>query len=231
MGMLRYIFSLSFLLCGFLSLAQVAPDTASFQPKEKVDWKPSLIRVGYDLGSTALTLTSSTHQRQELMAEVDFGNWFVVGEVGAHSINRGDGYDYSSVGNYWRVGLDKNLTPKLPGRHIVSVGFRYASSGFDEALDYAGYSFRNANMTASWVEITSGIRMKLWKQLYLGYQLRLRGFKRLSSESGELETFDVPGFGRNKRSGNTVRSGGVGFSYYIYWTIPFREKELVPEAN
>ncbi len=231
MEMSRYIFSLVFLSASCWVFAQSLPDSVTVKDKEEIDWTPSLVRFGYDLGSTALTLASSPHQRQEIMAEMDFGKWFFVGEIGSQAIERGEVYNYRSAGNYGRIGLDKNLTPKLPGGHVVSAGFRYAFSNFRETMDYAGLRVENSDLLATWMEVTTGIRMKLWKQLYLGYQLRLRGFKRISDEEGKLQTFDVPGFGRNKRSGTTVRNGGVGFSYYVSWTIPFREKEGIPDED
>lgn len=227
MVILRSFFNAIFLLVGLTLSAQSPADSVA---KEKIDWKPSMIRIGYDLGSAALTLSTPSHFRQEVMTEIDFGNWFFVGELGRQSTIRGKDYSYQSEGNYWRVGFDKNLTPKLSGGHVVSAGFRFARTSFDDALDYETYSVSNQSLTAGWVEFTTGIRMKIWRQLFLGYQLRLRGFKQLSEEEGSLQTFDIPGFGRNKRSGNTVRNGGVGFSYYIYWTIPFRDKQTPEQA-
>ena len=141
-------------------------------------------------------------------------------------MSRGQDYGYQSAGRYWRIGVDKNMAPQLPDGHVVSVGFRYARSRFDEELTYAGSTWRNDRMTAAWLELTAGIKVRLWRQLFMGYQLRLKSFKRLSEEQGAIQTYDIPGFGRNKKSGQSVRNGAVGFSYYVYWTIPFREKQV-----
>ena len=206
--------------------AQSVVDTTHQKVKEPIDWKPSLVRLGYDMGGLGLSAVGSGHVRLEGMAEIDISNWFAVVEGGYQSTQRGLNYTYQSSGTFWRIGADKNLTPKLPGGHVVSFGFRYARSSFQETFEYGGFNTSNPSLTAGWLEMTSGIRMKLWRQLYMGYQIRLRGFKRTSDDLGPLQTYDIPGFGRNKKSGLTVRNGGVGFNYYVYWTIPYRQKQL-----
>ena len=230
--MLRYSFSVTLLLFCWVSFAQqlpqASPDSIRKPYQEPIDWRPSRIRFGVDIANLTNSLIDPDISSFEGMAEIDFGNWYFVAETGSKTILRGVDYAYKSVGDYWRVGADVNMIPSSPGRHVLSVGFRYGRSHFDEQLfdPTQGIRVNNANINASWIELTSGLRMKLWRQLYLGYQLRLRGFKSLSDESGDLQTYDIPGFGRNKKSGTSVTRGGFGFNYYVYWTIPFRDKKI-----
>jgi hypothetical protein len=225
----KYFFSLLVILVGFGAVAQKTSDSLRRPPKEPIDWKPSMFRAGLDIGGMGMTLVTEHRTRYEGMLEMDLGKWFLVGEMGSQSIERGEDYHYRSSGNYWRIGVDKNLTTKLTEGHAVSFGLRYARSQFEEQYEDSGLSAQNLGMSAGWVEITTGIRMRIWNQLFMGYQLRLKGMKRLSNENTSLQTYDIPGFGRNKKSGQTVRTGGVGFNYYIYWTIPFREKKVLSD--
>ena len=231
--MLRYTFSLIGVLGVLWVSAQATSakeqaDSVKKSQKVPIDWNPSLVRFGGDIASLATTMLDNNRAVAEGMAEIDFGNWFLVGEIGRESILRGESFSYDSKGNFWRVGADVNMIPFSPDRHVFSVGFRYGQSTFNETLidPLQSFSTSNLNLKASWLELTGGLRMRMWKQLYMGYQVRLRGFKRLSDEETMLQTFDIPGFGRNKRTGTSVRNNAFGFNYYIYWTIPFREKKI-----
>ncbi|MFT4738256.1 MAG: hypothetical protein ACJAZM_002844 [Cyclobacteriaceae bacterium] len=201
--------------------------------KKPRDWKPSMIRIGYDLANQANSLVNPDRSGFQGIAEVDFDRFFVVGSFGQATIRRGENYNYQSQGSFWRVGIDKNLTTALTDRSVYSFGFRYARSRFDESIDMLDGSsvVSNSALTASWVEITTGLRVRVWKELFMGYQIRLRTLKRLSDELGPLQTYDIPGFGQNKSSGNTVRNAAVGFNYYVYWTIPFRDKTPLPKSK
>lgn len=235
---LRYIFSGLFLFVSWFGFSQsistsTTTDSIRQPVKIPIDWKPSRIRFGGDVAALTSTLLDNNRSIGEAMAEMDLGNWFIVGEIGRESITRGESFTYTSTGNYWRLGADVNLIPSSLSRHVMSIGFRYGRSTYDESLsDFSnGINVINPTLNAGWIELTGGLRARVWKQLYLGYQLRLRGFKRISDEDTVLQTFDIPGFGRNKRTGTSVRTNAFGFNYYVYWTIPFRDKKVPPKKT
>jgi hypothetical protein len=194
-------------------------------------WKPSFIRFGVNTSGLFQTAVLSDRDLLEGMFEIDFHKYFLTVEGGIDRISRSGSFDYSSQGTFFRVGIEQNLIPYSINRNVITVGLRYAYTSFSDEITFSSRNvfqegniqFRNEALTASWLETGIGLRGRIWKNLYMGYQLRVKLFKRVQGE-GVLETFDVPGFGKNKRNGEDIRTSTVGFDYFIYWTIPFRDK-------
>ncbi|MDH5610376.1 MAG: DUF6048 family protein, partial [Cyclobacteriaceae bacterium] len=152
---------------------------------------------------------------------------------------RGQSFDYRSQGQFWRVGLDKNYMAGSREGNVVSLGLRYAEAQFSDQIRYLADSLylngayqpafpielNNAQLKARWLEMTAGMQVKLWHHLSVGYQFRYRFAKKVTGDDW-LEPYDIPGFGRHKKSSTLVKKNTVGFTYYLYWTIPFREKPL-----
>ena len=54
-------------------------------------------------------------------------------------------------------------------------------------------------MIGTWAELTSGIKVKVWKYFWLGATARFKFGLDLDG-NGPLQSYDVPGFGRNINS-------------------------------
>jgi hypothetical protein len=112
-----------------------------------------------------------------------------------------------------------------PDRNMFFLGFRYGQSKFDETINY---SFTDSNfgdfqksvttsqVTGRWGEITAGLRVKIWKGLWMGYTARLKFAPGTSSTPGVVP-FDIPGYGRAEKSTYW------GLNYQVFWKIPFRK--------
>jgi len=193
------------------------------------DWRPSSLRAGVDVVGFGRTLLSDTYARQEFQADIDFNSYFLVVDVGREEMDHsGEGFNHTTNGAFYRVGIDVNMTPYNANRDLAFFGLRYAHASFDEALAFnyeAPYwgpeqvGVSNNGIASNWMEAVIGIKVKLWRQFYLGYTLRAKIFNNISG-AGSLVPYAVPGYGVVRDSGN------VGFGYHLYYRLAFRDKAV-----
>ena len=131
-------------------------------------------------------------------------------------------------GNYWRLGADVNLLKKDPDRNMLFFGLRYARSSATEQIIYNGtdpyfgnvqYQITNSAVVGSWGEMVAGLRIKVWKEFWMGFTSRLK-FGLAVRGAKELSPYYTPGYG--------VIGDGItwGFNYQVFWRIPFdRQKK------
>ena len=186
---------------------------------------PRAIRVGTDVLALMLGIGSTKYAGWELNGDVDCGRYYLAVDVGGsgREYDYSTGGTYNNQGNYWRAGIDANLLRTDPDRNMFFMGFRYAhSSGHERATvistdPYFGTTelqLSNPNVTAQWGELTTGLRVKIWKEFWMGFTARMK-FALSVKGNTSFNSYDVPGYG-------TVVSGlNWGFNYQIFWRIPF----------
>lgn len=227
------------ILCSAQDKIEVEPDTISIsldpkkqkKIKEKIerDFKPSAINFGLDVLGLARTSLSTGFTRIEAQGDIDIDKYFFVLDLGheATSISNSD-FSYSNSGNYFRAGIQANIMPYNPNRDFLFVGLRYARSQFSDEIVFQNefdkwgekiFSYKNNGLTAHWWEVTLGMKVKVLERLYFGYTIRYKLAKNISG-FGELIPRNLPGFGR------ADKSSSAGFSYYILYHLPFRDKPI-----
>ncbi len=211
--------------------AQVADTT-------KKDWSPSFFLVGVDV-IAPLSSFSPDILGFEVGASVDFYDyWFLHGELGSKTRTRSFSYDYESSGTYYRIGFMRNILTTSRNENILGFGLNYAESAFTNKLYYLKSNdfymniendLEDEGVRARWLELTGTLNVRIWKQLYFGYTIRYKFLKQISNED-EIETYDIPGYGRNKKSGTEFKNSNFGLNYYLIWKLKFREKQTkMPE--
>ena len=225
---MKYIFSIVFFFITGLSVLGQAGRYA-----------PSSIKLGADPGTLGYMLFSEKRGFFEAEADIDIDRFFIVGNYGFSDYLLDEPtYRYESNGSYLRLGADINFMHQDPNLNIAFFGLRYASSSFDEKLDYntqaviqseTGWpntqeTVTNTNAKASWFEMVTGMKIRVVKQLYMGFTLRYKLFMKVRQVE-ELRTYYVPGFGKN------VSSSAFGFNYYISYRLPFRKKIIYTDEN
>jgi len=231
--MWRYIVS-GFLLFATLSTtAQVQPevDTTGVRPakppKEKKQAKefiPSGVMIGVDVFNIGRSIWEDELTQQELQLDIDSRHYHVtLGYGTAETQRQSDISSYSNDGNYWRVNIETNFLYSTERKSNLFVGLGYGRSKFDdlfvsETEDAFGTTLitsRNSGATARWFELTTGTKIHIWKQFYMGYTIRYKFLKKVNFE--QLIPNDIPGFGENREDDKDQ----FGFNYYLYWRIPF----------
>jgi len=222
---LKYLLS-SLLM--FLFLGLNAQDKKQAGDSLKRIQMPTGVRIGTDLIAIGKTIFDSPQTGWELNADTDFGRYYLALDYGKSSRKDSleNGY-YENDGRYIRVGVDINFLLTDPDKNMFFLGFRYGRSSFSEQLtyDYSADEFgpglkniANTNAKAGWGELTIGLRVKVWKAIWMGYTARLKFLPGVKGNP-EFETYDIPGYGK------TFKSTYYGFNYQIFYRIPLRKEK------
>lgn len=205
---------------------------------------PTGIRIGTDVIALIKSNTQNNFTGWEVNADVDFNRFYLTVDYGAWGRNFSYFYEdtvadltyqsaYKNDGRYWRVGVDVNFLVKDPERNMFFLGFRYGRASFSEEMsvlthdkiwgDYSG-DFNNPAVKSHWLELTSGIRVKMYKFIWMGYTARFK-FGLKNEGQNEMLSHDVPGYGR------TDKETAWGFNYQIFFRIPFRPMPPLPPSK
>ena len=201
------------------------------QDTVKISYLPTGIRVGMDLLSIIKTRTDETFRGYEVNADLDFHKYYLAADYGTSGTNYySDTRQYEMSGSYFRLGADINILKKDPDKNVIFFGLRYAQSIFSESMTTTVndtiwgttglMTYANPNAKAHWLELTGGLKVKIWKGFWMGYTARYK-FGLSISNTTEMVSKDVPGYGVN--NGSTW-----GFNYQLFWRIPLRKVKSVP---
>ena len=81
------------------------------------------------------------------------------------------------------------------------------------------YGGANNNVRGRWFELNAGMKVNIWKSLYMGLYRAITSFLRnLEGESGVLTPYEMPGYGVYEKKSR------IGFNYQIFWRFPLKEK-------
>lgn len=228
--MFRYFFSL--LAIGWVLQAQ-AQEEPPPQKKIRIDTVPkSYLPTGLRIGTDVLALIRSkdnSFKGWEVNFDTDLYRYFVTVDYGYWATNQllGNGR-YSNSGHYLRFGADVNFLLKDPEKNMFFLGMRYGIASFNESVQYSNsamysgfgtnsYSRSNGNLNGHWIEITTGLRVKIVSGFWMGCTARLK-FAPAVSGFGQLQPYDMPGYGI------VEEAPYWGFNYQVFWRLPFKTK-------
>lgn len=197
-------------------------DTARVDTVRKL---PTGIRFAYEAIGPGKTLAGSDIRATEFAFDTDFGKYYLTAEVGTSQRTMAlSGGSYSNNGTYLRIGADVNFLRKDPDRNMFFLGARYARATYDEQVSYLsttefGEQLRNVsnkNVSAGWLELTAGLKVRVWKIFWMGYTARMKFAPSTPSDS-PIIPYEIPGYGL------TFKKPWWGFSYYLMVRIPFKK--------
>jgi len=188
---------------------------------------PTGIRVGTDLLAIGKGFYTDYFKGWEINVDADiYRRYYATFDYGSWTANYtlGNGMYYSD-GRYFRVGVDINFLLKDPERNMFFIGFRRAHTNYSDYTDYSytdpsfgviNIHAANPNPVANWNELTCGLRVRVWKFIWLGATGRIK-FSMYAKNQWELVSYEVPGYGR------TFKNNWYGLNYQIFVRIPVRE--------
>lgn len=211
---------LLFILLPLLGFAQQ-------EKKDSVQVKTSLYGfwLGTDLSKAAVSLFDDERKFYEVNAAADFGRFILNADLGSGTAEEsGELGAFRSEGTYWRAGVDYNLTRREQARHTFFVGARYGSSSFTEQLagvqEYLNWPVTpvvaERDATAWWVEANTGLKVRVYGPLFLGYTVRLM-FGLNTKGTDDIEPYYVPGFGRANDNSN------FQINYHLFFYLPTKK--------
>lgn len=234
--MSRFIFISAFLW----SLSQ--PIWAQLQKKQGlsvgIDLSPFVVRVFED-ERTGLAFSGRLGFRQKWygVAEAGYENasaqkvtTFYEGTASDLVETERVTYGYESNGAYVRAGVDYDIfgVSEKGNNDNIFLGFRYgfgwqqqSSDRYEIIDDYWGSfegSLGSSIVNSHWAEVVFGLRAEIFRNLYMGWSLRLRQLIGVV-HSGIQKPYLIPGYGKYDNKTN------LGFTYTLEYQIPFRQRK------
>lgn len=211
------------LLCIILAIS-----AASAQENQ---WLPSGLRIGTDIGLAGASLINKDKSLLEINADLDVYKFLITADYGLGSWEFDNtNFSYKNTGHYMKFGIDYNFIFDDPDRHIMHIGLRYAFSNYKENFSYdvidpifGNYSedISSIDLHSGWAEAVLGIKIRIWKELYMGWIGRMKFAKGTSSSGSSFSNYWIPGFGKGKND------SAWGFGYQVSYRIPFRDKPII----
>lgn len=212
---------------------ETKPDTVK-RDSVRNKYMPTGIRLGTDIAALIKSKVSNNFSGWEVNGDIDFYRYYLALDYGAWGRTySNDSIDYNNDGSYWRVGADVNFLTKDPERNMFFIGMRYGRSSFSENLTIRSFDrvwghfvneYENESVKSRWFELTTGVRVKIWKMIWMGYTARMK-FGLKNKGDSEMLPHDVPGYGR------TDKETYWGFNYQVFIRIPVRKQSLMPPEN
>lgn len=180
------------------------------------------MRLGIDIFQPIIHAGSDQKKGYEFSADYRYNETiYIVAEAG---FGRSD-YDYpalhyATTNSFVRLGFDKSLLPtkNKNDRDMAFVGLRYGLALIDRGDATFVYqdplygvisgTVAGKNMQAHWLEITGGVKVFVWKNIWAGWQLRGK-FLMNQKAFRELAPDYIAGYGRGDKNTN------FGFNFYI----------------
>ncbi len=229
--MLKYIFSLFSAIIFAQTTDSLALKTDSLASKNKYT-----IRFGVDLYRLTKSFYDNDYKGIELVGDIRLTKkFYAAAELGSEEKYKDDvQVDYTTKGTYLKIGFDYNSYENwLDMKNVISIGLRYGMSSFSQELhtykiyqpsNYYGENSYQPNtkfsgLSAGWIEVVGSVKAELFKNLYLGFSLRLN-YLAHENKPKNFENLYIPGY-------NKTYNGkyGAGFNYTLTYQIPlFRMK-------
>lgn len=208
-----------------------APVADTTTAKKKKEPKPPYVhqfRIGFDVSRIAANIMFPSHQSYEVQADYLLPkNTYVVAEVG---FGKGkidyENLRYDNTGYYFKVGFDKSFLDIVSSKDfdIGFIGLHYgAGPGQRTEATYTTQNIFGSpttgkipaqNYFAHWGEITGGIKVEVFKNFFVGWNLRMR-FLLNPGVFSELSPSFIPGYGKGDKS--TAFDINFYTSYAIRW--------------
>ena len=197
------------------------------------------LSLGIDLFKPIKSSSDGDNLNYEIVGDLQLTeNLYLAGEYGiVDRIIEDENINFNSSGSFLRIGFNYNMFENWVGMdNSIYLGLRYATSNFSNKI--INYTVRNqdsyfsnlvendfqtieySGLSGNWIEIVAGLKVETFKNIYLGFSLRLN--KLLSdSEPDNFDTLFIPGFNKVTDE-NTF---GSGFNYTLTYSIPLRKKK------
>lgn len=232
---MRLLFNITLVFLAIGCFAQPKDTTAIPVDTVKNRFVPTGIRIGTDVIALVKSNVRDNFSGWEVNADIDFNRYYLNFDYGSwgRSFVSDSGATYQNDGRYWRIGVDVNFLLKDVDRNMFFIGLRYGKSTFAEQMTVISNDviwgeltdqYNNPAVRSRWLELTSGIRVKMYKFIWMGYTARFK-FGLKSQGQNEMLSHDVPGYGR------TDKETSWGFNYQIFARIPFRPAPPLPPSK
>lgn len=204
------------------------------------------LRLGIDAHRLTKSLYNDNYKGLELVGDYRITKkFYAAGEIGnEEKTTADDNINYTTKGTYFKVGFDFNAYENwLDMENMIFIGMRAGVGSFNHKLNsftiyqpgnYYGINTNTSDqefngLSASWLEVVSGLKAEVLNNLYVGFSLRLNYLISNNEPEGFANLY-IPGF--NKTNENS--KFGAGINYTISYFIPFyksKENSKTPKPK
>ncbi|MDE6753172.1 MAG: hypothetical protein K2J82_01010 [Muribaculaceae bacterium] len=191
------------------------------------------VSVGVNFFDAIMKLAGQTHQSYDVWASLSLHNWFEpIVEFGiGFADNHPDEGNFRYKGKpsfYGKIGINYNFLYKSNPDYQVYLGLRggYSSFSYDitditinsSYWDQTNrFSLTDQKAHAFYGEVVAGIKVMLWKNISMGWNLRYRHKFKVSDAANSTPWF-IPGCGAG---------ASLGASFSLIYTLPLHKtKEM-----
>lgn len=232
--MLKYIFSILFVLVSLNGIAQEVVKKDSIPPKvERYG-----VRFGVDLFKLGRSAFDKDYQGIEFVGDYRLTRkYYIAAELGNENKTTDEPQlNFTTKGSYVKAGFDYNAYENWLGmENMIYVGLRYGFSTFSQTLN--SYKIYNSQpylgseqaivtgeqfsgLTASWIEVVAGIKAEVFHNVYVGFSVRLNQLVS-NKKPDNFDNLYIPGFNRTYDG-----SFGVGFNYTVSYFLPLYKSNV-----
>lgn len=223
----------------FTSILFLLFSSSVFAQDEEEGEKPPVtdsfyqLRLGFDISKPIIT--NFVPERQAYEFELDFFHqkdiYYVVDGGWGRGYQDSAYLNYSSKNTFLKAGINKGLFPRLFPQDWdqAYVGVRYAIAFidrspatytiFDNFWGNTAGAIPGKNLTAHWFELTGGMKVELFKNVFTGWTIRGK-FLLNGKQFKDLPPPYVAGYGRGDK--NSI----FDFNFYISYAIRWKKKGL-----
>lgn len=189
-------------------------------------WDPLMRIFGQKYGLTELSAEISFHNRYQAIAEFGVGR--------ANSTPDGMNFTYKSpLSFYGKLGGSYNfLFNKEPDYRFTAgllfgyTPFKYSIENVGAKSDYWGqqtvFNIDNQHSHALWAELALGLRVKIYRSLFMGWNFKYRFLLNYGSNQYGAPWY-IPGIG--------ARGQSIGGAFSIYYVIPLNKQYGLSKAE
>ena len=225
---LTSLFIISLLVVNFKSSAQTQ-DSISYKERYGITF-------GLDLSKIGRSFLEDNYTGAEAFIDYRYNDRiYIAAELGYDDkIYTEENLTSNTKGAYLKAGINYNSYENWIGmQNLIYAGFRFGAASFSHDLtDYTIYTrdtFFNPDirteersfnsLTATWVELKAGIRVEVFKNIFLGANVQLK-FQTSATELNNFDHLYIPGFNRTYDSSSI----GAGWGYSISYMLPIYTK-------
>ncbi len=211
-------------------------DTIS-EPKKLNKMQQPLLFAAFasvDIATPMLRAFGQDHGLVEFSAGVNLHNRYLptleIGLGKAEHKPEDNNYTYkSAIAPFFRLGLDYNFMFNSNPDYMFFAGLRYGFTPFSYTVtditpsggDYWGdngkFEIPKQSMTAGYLQLLLGLRVKIIERISLGWTIRYQSLLH-ESVSPHGEPWYIPGFGS--------RGSALNFTFSVTYTLPIQRKQL-----
>lgn len=182
-------------------------------------WDPVMRAFGQHYGLVGFSAGLNLHNRYRPIVEVGLGNASYTPDDGNYTYK-------GKTAPYFKIGMDYNFLYNSNPDYEAYAGVRFGFSNFKYELtdvslnssywqETSRFDIPSQSVSASYFELLFGIKVKVWRNIALGWTLRYHSIMN-NGNPRYGDAWYIPGYG--------TRGGSWAGGFSVYYTLPLNKR-------